>query len=78
MNKKRMASFFVSEEEFTSDRFVKMISLLHFVPVRVEYLYQSDGFEYTGVSPYFEVVPNGCRAPHIEMDKLYGMVEHSD
>jgi len=78
MNKKRMASFFVPEEEFTSDRFVTMVSRLHLVPVRVEFLYQSFGFEYTAVSSYFDVVPDGMRPPHIEMDKLYEMAEVDD
>jgi len=45
----------------------EVFAILKLVPVRVEFLYHSQRFEYIAVSEYFDPVPFGMEIPRYEL-----------
>lgn len=42
---------------------LKILRQLEFLPMRVEFQYDRDGFKYYGASPWFELCEVGCVVP---------------
>ena len=69
---KNIGKFYVSKELNKESSFSKVLSLLRFVPLRVEYLAYRNAFEYIGLSPYFENSENCEPAEYgITVNKTY-------
>lgn len=65
MKDRRIGQFQVSMDliERSPESVAKMLSLLEFVPLKVESQPWCVRFEYIGISPLFEFVDLGCEAP---------------
>ncbi len=71
MRNLKTGKLYVSGEMVKEDELGKVLAKMEFVPLRVEYLYVEDRFEYTGNSPLFDNVEIGMLVPeyHIKITK---------
>lgn len=77
MKDRRIGQFQVSMDliERSPESVAKMLSLLEFVPLKVESQPWLDRFEYLGISPLFELVDIGCEA--VKYTIAYDLVKNT-
>jgi hypothetical protein len=50
-----------------SEELQQVLAYMKFVPLRVEFLFYKDAFDYTGISPLFESVEKGSIIPTYQL-----------
>ena len=69
MNRNQAGVFYVSSDLVRNniEDFAKALSIMEFVPFRVEHLYENMTFEYQGVSKFFDHLDEGKRLRKYEV-----------
>jgi hypothetical protein len=69
---RRIGKFSVCDSERTTDRLYTLFGMMqNFVVLRADYDFSSQSIEYTAISPFFDVLPEGQRAPRYEVFVTY-------
>ena len=63
--KERIGKFYISIDSIVNQKegLAKTLSIMDFIPVRVEFIYHKKEFEYIGFSVLFEELEEGSEAP---------------
>ncbi len=64
----RYGKFFVTPEMVRDPILSDILAKMKFIPTRVEFIFHSDRFEYTGSSCLFNIVETGCLIPTYQIE----------
>ena len=59
----RLGKIYFSNAIVEGEDMVRILRVLEFVPYRVEHMWHNFTFEYVGISPLFDIVPEGGSIP---------------
>ena len=63
MKNKKIGKFYISHNDLHSNNFEYALSVIKFIPLRVEFLAHRNQFEYIGLSHLFDTISYGSEVP---------------